>query len=294
MRGIDVYQGDGWPLGSLPAKCYQESDFVIVKATQGLSYKHTDYFRKMADQALKDKKLLGAYHYAAGHDPVREADYFLSIVKDYIGRAILCLDWEASQNSAWGSVTWCKRFIARIKEKTGIICFLYTGLDGIQQNKELANQVPLWFAGYSQGASWNSWGLPVFKYSLAPWANYTIWQYTSSNEKCDRNTTKLTKEQWKAYAEGSVKKHYPGAYPKLPPRGYYKFGDGMYTLVGWKPQIVLVQKALNWALGLDLERDGKYGRNTDKAVEEYQRKNGLPVNGCWGKKCEAVLKKLKK
>ena len=71
MKGIDIYHGDGDPLKTIPAQAYKQSDFVIVKATQGVSYSYTPYFKKMIDKTLKDKKLGGAYHYAAGKDPIK-------------------------------------------------------------------------------------------------------------------------------------------------------------------------------------------------------------------------------
>lgn len=199
MKGIDIYQGDGYPLKSIPAKAYKESDFVIIKATQGTSYKYTNYFYKMMEQALKDKKLVGAYHYAAGGDPKKEAEYFVSIVKKYVGTTILVLDWESIQNKSWGNTNWCTSFINRVKELTGVLCFLYTGLDGLKQNKTLANKIPLWFAGYPTNE--NSWTVPTFKYNLGDWKKYTIWQFTSGGEKVDRNTTAITTSQWKAYAQ---------------------------------------------------------------------------------------------
>lgn len=198
MRGIDIYHGDGDPLKTHPAKAYKESDFVIVKATQGTSYKYTSYFYTMIKKTLADGKLGGAYHYAEGQDATKEADYFISIIKDYIGKIILCLDWESIQNKAWGNKTWCTTFINRVKEKTGITCFLYTGIDGCNQNKTLAGRVPLWFAGYPKNE--NSWTVPTFKYNLGTWKNYAIWQFTSGDEKIDRNTTKLTKTEWIKYA----------------------------------------------------------------------------------------------
>lgn len=210
MRGIDVYQGEGTnhhlPLKAIPQKAYKESDFVIVKSTQGTSYKYTDFFYELIEKALKDGKLCGAYHYAGGGDPIKEADYFLKVVKKYIGKIILCLDWEGYQNSKFGSKTWCKSFIDRVKEKTGVTCFLYTGTDGCNQNSCLVGKVPLWFAGYPKPMS-TSWTVPKWKYNLGKWGVPAIWQYTSSNEKIDRNTSGLTKKQWFAYAKGEpVKK----------------------------------------------------------------------------------------
>lgn len=201
MKGIDISRHDGYPLKAVPKKAFAESDFVIIKATQGTSYKYTSYFYSQITLAEKSGKLLGAYHYAAGGDPKREAAYFLSVVKKYIGKAILCLDWESMQNKAWGSKSWCKTFIDYVKAKTGITCFLYTGLDGCKQNEALAGKVPLWFAGYPDSRS--SWSVPTFEYNTSPW-KYTMWQYTSSGEKCDRNTTALTKAQWLKYAKGNI------------------------------------------------------------------------------------------
>ena len=203
MKGIDIYHGDaqsGTTLKAVPEKAYKESDFVIVKATQGISYKYTSFFKSMIKRVIKDGKLAGAYHYAGGNDAVKEADYFISIVKDYIGQIILCLDWEGTQNKNFGSKTWCKKFIDRVKEKTGVTCFLYTGTDGCNQNIGLVGKVPLWYAGYPKPMALG-WTVPTWKYNLGKWGKPVIWQYTSSNEKCDRNTTALTKKQWTEYAK---------------------------------------------------------------------------------------------
>lgn len=48
------------------------------------------------------------------------------------------------------------------------------------------------------------------------------------------------------------------------------------------PQVEALQKALNDKLGLDLTTDGDYGRNTRKAVEDFQRQNGLNPDGIFG------------
>ena len=199
MRGIDIYHGDSInetsTLKSVPEKAYKESDFVIVKATQGVSYKYTPFFAAMIKRVLDDGKLAGAYHYAAGNDPVKEADYFLKIVKPYIGKIVLCLDWEGEQNPKFGSKTWCKKFIDRVKEKTGIRCILYTGEDGCKQNESLAGTIPLWFARYPKPQA-TGWTVPKLNYDLGKWKFYDIWQYTSTNGKCDRNTTEMTSQEW--------------------------------------------------------------------------------------------------
>ncbi len=206
MKGIDVYHGESInqssALQAVPEKAYKESDFCIVKATQGTSYGHIQFFHRMIKRVIEDGKLAGAYHYAEGKDAKKEADYFIETVKPYLGKIILCLDWEKTigkgkNNAAWGSKTWCKEFVDRVKEKTGVTCFLYTGLDGLKQCANLCGKVPLWFAGYPQDK--NSWTVPKFKYNLGDWKNYDIWQYTSSGEKIDRNISPWTAAQWKKY-----------------------------------------------------------------------------------------------
>ena len=61
-----------------------------------------------------------------------------------------------------------------------------------------------------------------------------------------------------------------------------------------RPQIRLLQLAVNWATGSKLKDDGKYGKKTVDAVKDLQKKNGLPVNGCYGNKCQKVIKTMKK
>ena len=211
MKGIDISVHQSQPLNSYAEKYFQESDFVIVKATQGTSYSSTGFFKYAIEKALKANKLCGAYHYADGTGAIAQADYFISIVKPYIGKIILCLDWETSitsagKNYAWGSKTYAKQFMDRVYEKTGVRCFLYTGMEGIQQCKNCYPDYKLWFAGYPNLNQ--SWVPPMFpsKYTTLPWPKYDIWQYTNSNGKLDRNTTNLTKSEWDNLIKNNISK----------------------------------------------------------------------------------------
>lgn len=307
MRGIDVYQGEGkygkYPLKAISQKAFDESDFVIVKATQGVSYGHEDFFTKTMDAAIKEKKLVGCYHYAGGHDPEEEAKFFLKRVKKYIGKAILCLDWESMQNSAWGSKSWCKKFLSYVKKTTGITCLLYTGLDGIHQNSDIANDYPLWFAGYPN-PKYSGWTVPKFHYKISPWKDWTIWQFTSSGEKVDRNTCKLTKAEWISLASGKKvekkedpkkeRKGYTGKFPSLPPRGYFKFGDGYLQYRGFNTQVKRVQNLVNWIAGTNLDPDGDYGQKTEDAVRDAQGILGIKQDGLFGKDTLAKARLYKK
>ena len=96
------------------------------------------------------------------------------------------------------------------------------------------------------------------------------------------------------------KSTYPNPLPVLPPRGYYKNGDGITELTNYTTQIKRVQKALSWALSgvssfKGLVVDGKFGKGTEDAVRLYQTKYKFKdVNGKWGNLCNAQLKKIEK
>ena len=88
---------------------------------------------------------------------------------------------------------------------------------------------------------------------------------------------------------------YSGTLPAFEKRDYYKKWDGIVTLRNYKTQIERVQRCLNWAIGANLTVDGKYGKKTEDAVRRFQTKYGFnDVNGCWGKKCNAKMKTLKR
>ena len=313
MKGIDVSRWNGWPFNRQTEAGYKVSDFVIVKATQGTSYSRTDYFRKAIDRVLKDGKLGGAYHYAAGKDAIAEADFFVSVVKPYIGRIVLALDWEAGGNRAWGSTSWARRFVMRVRQKTGVTPMVYTGNDGVRQCGTCHDVSLLWFAGYPTGAA--NWSVPTWpsRYKTAPWKSWSIWQFTSGG-KLDRNITGLTPADWKRLCgaqaaqeapkqpqaqkpTASTKQGYSGAFPTLPLRGYYKYGDGIKTLKNHQTQIKRIQSFLVWGGFLKGTIDGKYGPQTELAVRNFQVKAGFPSKECdclFGKKTLAAAKKYKK
>ena len=205
MIGIDVSSHDGFN-GSVFTRtntesCYRDSDFVIVKATQGTSYKYTG-FESVLKRAINDGKLIGFYHYAGGNTPETEAERFFDVVKPYINKGIPCLDWESGQNKSWGSTSWCRKFVDRFHALSGVWCLIYIQASARKQAASCANDCGLWIAGYPDYR--NNWNIPSFRYRTDPWDTYTIWQYSSSNELTDRNTSPLAKEQWAAIAKGKA------------------------------------------------------------------------------------------
>lgn len=98
-------------------------DFCIIKATEGVGYTNP-FLQRKYEQAKSLGILRGVYHFATGRTSGREeADYFLSVVKDYVGDAILILDWEADAEKK--GVKYAKEFLDRVHERTGVKPMIY-------------------------------------------------------------------------------------------------------------------------------------------------------------------------
>lgn len=206
MRGIDISWYNGWPFNNNTKQGYEESDFVIIKSTQGQSYAQTQYFKKAIGKVLNDNKLGGAYHYLDGSGVKKEANYFISVVKPYLGDIILAADYESGMNKAWGNGEYAKQFMDQVYRLTGVRCFLYTNSTGVKHCSSSYPNYKLWFAGYPEGK--HSWSIPTFpsRYTTGAWPKYDIWQFTSGSGKLDRNITSLTKTDWLNLAKGSNSK----------------------------------------------------------------------------------------
>ena len=205
MRGIDVSSHDRWPFKESTEECYNESDFVIVKATQGTGYENP-HFRPAIDRAIGDGKLVGAYHYAGGGDAEAEARHFRDVISDYIGTAVPCVDWEAmigaqARNPSWGDTDWVRRFADAYHGMTGTWPMVYVQASAIWQVASCHPDCPLWVAGYRSDDA--TWDVPGFAWGTDPWDGYAVWQFTSGHETTDRNVSDLTRADWARMAESS-------------------------------------------------------------------------------------------
>ncbi|MDG4977512.1 GH25 family lysozyme [Lactococcus lactis] len=202
MNGIDIssYQAE-LNAGIVP------SDFVIIKATEGTNYINPTW-EEQAGQVIQTNKLLGFYHFASTGNPITEADFFISVVKNYIGKAILVLDFEAGAINAWGNVG-ARQFLNRVKEKTGINPMIYMSSDVTRQfNWSIISSTnPLWVAQY---ASMNPTGYQSEPWTdgkgYGAWSSAAIHQYSSAgslanwNGNLDINLAYINSNQWKVLA----------------------------------------------------------------------------------------------
>lgn len=202
IKGIDVSHHNGTSAQVRALQAYRDSDFVIVKATQGTSYGYSDFFTSMCDYIAADGKLMGAYHYASDSGTaVQQADYFHSRIESRLGTVLPVLDFEQNQNTShWGDYSFALDFCTRFHDLTGIWPAVYIQASAIARVASCADNCALWVAGYPSSGN-DTWDAPAFPYSIAPWDAWAIWQYTSANGM-DRNIAQLTATTWHAIATG--------------------------------------------------------------------------------------------
>lgn len=205
MNGIDIssYQAE-LNAGIVP------SDFVFIKATEGTKYINPTW-REQAGQVTQANKLLGFYHFASTGNPIAEADFFISVVKDYIGKVVLVLDFEAGAINAWGNVG-ARQFLNRVKEKTGINPMIYMSAEVTRQFNwsTISTSNALWVAQY---ASMSPTGYQSTPWSdgkgYGAWSSAAIHQYSSSGSLAnwdghlDLNLAYINTSQWNELAGGS-------------------------------------------------------------------------------------------
>lgn len=213
LNGIDIasYQSK-----IVPSKL-TSTDFIIVKFTQGTSYINP-YAERQYGDAKSAKKLLGAYHYAEGGDPKKEAAYFVKTVGSRIGECILALDWEGNQNPTFGTgkdVTWCKTFLDEVYRLTGVRAFIYMSKSVCRRWnwKPVADLYPLWCAQYASSNPTNYQSSPwTDGAGFGAWKSDTIRQYSSHGRitgysaNIDIDRAFLAVEQWRAMAKGKKTK----------------------------------------------------------------------------------------
>lgn len=156
MNGIDISNWQkGIDLAAVPC------DFVICKATQGNGYTSPDCARQV-EQAMSLGKKVGVYHYIGGQGAVAEMDFFIDSIKNWVGKAMLVLDWEQGENSAWGNLGYLEQCIKRVKERTGVPPVVYASASVFPWGLCKKHNCGAWVAQYAnnnatgyQDAPWN-------------------------------------------------------------------------------------------------------------------------------------------
>ena len=122
LRIIDIAS---YQAGLNPAEV--DADGIVIKVSQGNYYTNPTW-RVQADQTLAAGKVLGLYHFVDSNSGLKqEVDYFVDQVHDYIGKAVLVLDWEhdASTGTNVADITYAKAWLDGVAEKTGVKPLIY-------------------------------------------------------------------------------------------------------------------------------------------------------------------------
>lgn len=174
---------------SIRKQAIAENDAVIVKATEGSTYKNP-YLSTDLKSALQQGKKIGVYHYAR---PERnsydiEAWNFLKNAAPYIGSAVLVLDWEGTSLSA--NQKWARQWLDLVYQLTGVKPLLYTSESALKKVGPYVadGDYGLWVAKYSTKEP-----------TITPWKVKALWQYTST--PYDKSHFYGTKTTWDAYAK---------------------------------------------------------------------------------------------
>lgn len=287
LKGIDISNWQGWPLNSTAATALSESDFVIVKATQGTGFVSATCDHQW-QYAKSQGKLLGHYHYAGGGDAKKEAAYFYANTKNYFTYSIPVLDWESYQNKAWGSKTWALAFATELHRLSGVWPMVYVQASAISQVASCAPHCALWVAGYPTDS--NSWSAPRFPYKVAPWATWTLWQFTSGGGVLDRNIAQLDRAGWARIATASNKATAPAktTTPAKPAaksdaqladeviKGLHGVGEARKRSLG--SRYAAVQKIVNQKLGAKPTTAKTYVVKSGDNLSAIAKRLGTTVN----------------
>lgn len=217
------------------------------------------------------------------------------------------------QGTAWGGITKCL-------EHYGFKVKVHTTMSSFFSEMALGGRraIVLFRGGTKGGVTWTTGGHYVscrgYKYKNDKhyllmgdpgfrhndgWYSYEgcmrglvvqLWTATLPNEKVEKpKVEKVTiSKPKKSQGKKSSKSSKTVEYPELPKKGYFKTGDRGAVNVKRLQRLLKKLKYYSGAI------DGIYGDRTASAVREFQRKNKLTVDGVFGTKSLAALKKAVK
>ncbi|MFB9770083.1 LysM peptidoglycan-binding domain-containing protein [Lactiplantibacillus modestisalitolerans] len=210
LNGFDVasYQA-GMNVGKVTG------DFVLVKATEGIDYTNPE-FNGHVKQTLSAGKKLGVYHFIRNDSDIKQqADYFLTVVKPYIGKAMLVLDFENTTGSTIQNQTGvglAKQWLDYVYQQTGVRSVLYTGVsceNSLDWSSVVKANYGLWIAQYNNYNVVNGYQPRDLYGSLKNWKTAVMFQYTSTgrlpgwNGNLDFDVFYGDKSAWDKYAKAT-------------------------------------------------------------------------------------------
>lgn len=146
---------------------------VIHRATIGLRA-DKEYLNRR--NIAKDRDYLwGSYHLGKSGDPVKQADFYLSIIGD-ADDEVMVLDLENTSNSSMMNIPNARIFLNRVHEVTGRWPLIYAPhfvtkkISDTMVGDEVFQNTRLWYARFRST-------IPNFPTGV--WQTYTLWQFAS-------------------------------------------------------------------------------------------------------------------
>lgn len=188
--GVDVSMHQN--AGAFPA----DAECVIIKATEGVGYEDPTW-KAHAKAAWDSGKLVGFYHFARpdlGNTAEAEAEWFLSVVKDWLGYAVLVLDWE---REPLNDVGWARRFLDKVWYGSPTRPWVYMNLSTARSHawESVSEHYPLWMASYD-GRAWDDLSGPH------PGHGWRLIGKQYTEDPIDKNTFYFPPSNWKAAIKG--------------------------------------------------------------------------------------------
>lgn len=268
-KGIDVSNYDtnvDW--AKVKAAGYS---FAFIKSTEGVTFVDQEFSRSYSN-ARANSIITGPYHYARPYnDAIKEADFFVDTVRSFNGfqNGDLPPVLDIESNAGLGRaeiVRWCRTFINRVKDRTGLQPMLYTYLYFAKDYlDESLGDVPLWFARYGVNSPED----------VAGWSKWTFLQYSDTGAVDGVNATAVDLNFF--YGDETELIAFVNGTPSLipSPNPTLRLGDTGKTVEGLQKQLAEMEYYTD-------NIDGIFGPNTDKAVRLFQSINGLAVDGIVG------------
>ena len=204
LKGIDISNHNHDYLRSRDYYDILAADFVMMKASEGLTYKDTlldhyyDVLHGSNDGQPDSEKLYGFYHYARPEkhtSPIAEARHFLSLVSHHAGNCVYALDVEQDALKCADKYlnAWVLIWLDYVYKNTGVRPLVYcSAAETGRFYGAAAADYGLWCA---------SWGKRPTKKMIAPWSVCAMWQNSTTNGHLDTDVFYGNADQFRKYCE---------------------------------------------------------------------------------------------
>lgn len=149
---------------------------VVAVIHRGTIGKRKDtLYKSRRDEAKGLGYKWGSYHLGKPGDPIAQADFYLATIVP-TDDEVMALDIESLDADRDMNLANARRFIQRIREKTGRYPMLYANQAVVKEislrfpHDEIFSKTPLWYARFKS---------QVTDFPTATWDTYTLWQFSS-------------------------------------------------------------------------------------------------------------------